>query len=1210
MSAFQQLQLRLSERSALSGQSPGRQYWLKYGLIFLGIAVLFLTLIAFHIYSSYLTTQASAETNAKNLSLLLQSKLSHEFEDAAQTVTSAAAEIDRDAMHLERVSRYRPQVARWLKTQFRELSASSGIRFFDANGDRLYSSIENESVFSITNRPYFQKLKEDSASPVIFSEASENGQASMFVGKAVRDSNGVFLGIASTLIDLDRLKEYFRQIDLGENGVIALRRLDTGASIARFPDLVKGDSTPLADSPLRQAILKGMPSGAFDITSPLDGIRRMYGYRTIEKFPVFYVSVAIANDDFLADWRKNAARSLFLSLLFLVTLAAVLSRLARTDMQRHSASDLLRASEESLHQVQQVAHLGHFKYHFSTDTWESSGILNEILGIKDDYPHDIEHWLALIDDAFRAEFETYLNAVIKKRLPFDHQYRIVRLSDGQKRWIYNKGIIAFDAQGTPLNLLGTVQDITKLKQAEDDLRLAASVFMNSYDGIMITDQHNVIVRANPAFTRITGYSREEVIGQSPRFLASGRHDSEFYARMWTSLRERDFWQGEIWNRRKDGEIYPEMVSISVVRDNAGRLQSYFGIFSDITEKKQQEEDLINERRRLAEIIEGTGAGTWECNLQTGEVVINDRLAEMLGYSLAELSPTTMDLFTSLMHPDDVSVSRELMVKHFSRIIPYYDCEVRMQHKNGPWLWTRNRGKVTTWSADGKPLLMSGISQDIWAQKATEEMLQDARQQAEVANIAKSRFLATMSHELRTPMNGVLGMAQMLLKPNLKNSERNEYVRIILNSGQTLLSLLNDILDLSKVEAGKMDIESTAMEPWQIIRETQLLFTEAAKKKLLLLEAGWLGATDQRYLGDPYRLRQMLSNLVGNAIKFTRQGHVRIEAREIERDDRNVTLEFAVIDTGIGISKETQPQLFKPFSQTDSSITREFGGTGLGLSIVKRLANLMGGDIGLESEPGKGSRFWFRIRSTLIAQRVERRRTERINIQDINASLMPVKYAGRILVVEDNLDNREVIATQLSEFGLTVISAIDGQQALDIITKNGAIDLILMDLQMPVMDGFTATQRLREWEAENNRARLPIVALTADAFEENRGLCMAAGMDDFLTKPVVIGTLKTVLSRWLSSKPQASGDPAAPDPAGEETDAIRITTIFRELEPLLVHHEYDAVTRFRELQEAVAGTRMADELAEAGRMLEDFRFDAALQLLAPIAANHSGANQAP
>ncbi len=1209
MSAFQQLQLRLSERFALSGQSPGRQYWLKYGLIFLGIAVLFLTLIAFHIYSSYLTTQASAETNAKNLSLLLQSKLSHEFEDAAQTVTSAAAEIDRDAMHLERASRYRPQVARWLKTQFRELSTSSGIRFFDANGDRLYSSIENESVFNITNRPYFHKLKEDSASPVIFSEASENGQASMFVGKAVRDSNGVFLGIASTLIDLDKLKEYFRQIELGENGVIALQHLDSGASVARFPDQLQTENRSLPDLPPHQTILRGKLSGAFEITSPLDGVRRMYGYRTIGKFP-FYVSVAIADDDYLADWRKNSARSLILSLLFLVTMAVMLSRLARTDMQRHSASNLLKTSEESLHQVQQVAHLGHFKYHFNTDTWESSEILDEILGIKNDYPHDLEHWLALIDEAFRKEFKAYLNAVTEKRLPFDHQYKIVRLSDGQKRWIYNKGIIEFDAQGTPINFLGTVQDITKIKQAEDDLCLAASVFMNSYDGIMITDQHNVIVRTNPAFTRITGYSLEEVIGQSPQFLSSGRHDPEFYARMWTSLRERDFWQGEIWNRRKDGEIYPEMVSISVVRDNAGRLQSYFGIFSDITEKKRQEEDLINERRRLAEILEGTGAGTWECNLQTGDVVINERLAEMLGYSLAEFTPTTMDRFTGLMHIEDAKISGKRMKEHFAKAIPYYECEVRLQHRNGPWLWTRNRGKVTAWTADGKPLLMSGISQDIWAQKATEEMLQDARQDAEVANIAKSRFLATMSHELRTPLNGVLGMAQMLLKPNLKNSERNEYVRTILSSGQTLLSLLNDILDLSKVEAGKMDIESVAMEPWQIIRETQLLFAEAAQKKLLLLETGWFGATDQRYLGDPYRLRQMLSNLVGNAIKFTRQGHVRVEGREVERDDRNVILEFSVIDTGIGIPEEKQPQLFKPFSQSDSSITREFGGTGLGLSIVKRLAHLMGGDIGLESTPGRGSRFWFRVRSRLVAQRVERRRTERINIQEINASLVPVKFFGRILVVEDNLANRAVITTQLGEFGLTVISAIDGQQALDILIQEGTIDLILMDLQMPVMDGFTATQRWREWETKNELSRLPIIALTADAFEENRQLCMAAGMDGFLTKPVVFETLKDMLSKWLVSEAVVSNGQATPFPTRETADAIRITEIFSELEPLLARHEYDAVTRFRELQEAVAGTRMADDIAEAGRMLEDFRFEAALRLLGPIVANHSGARPAP
>jgi signal transduction histidine kinase/ActR/RegA family two-component response regulator len=402
------------------------------------------------------------------------------------------------------------------------------------------------------------------------------------------------------------------------------------------------------------------------------------------------------------------------------------------------------------------------------------------------------------------------------------------------------------------------------------------------------------------------------------------------------------------------------------------------------------------------------------------------------------------------------------------------------------------------------------------QRGRAEELRLAKEAADSANIAKSRFLATMSHELRTPMNGILGMAQLLLMEGGDEQARQDYARTILNSGQTLLTLLNDILDLSKVEAGKLELEKAVYQPAQVLHEIQALFNEAARSKHLQLEVRWSGPEHQRYIGDAHRLRQMLSNLINNAIKFTTAGTVRIEASETDRDDTMALLEFAVIDTGMGIPEDKQDLLFKPFSQTDSSTTRQFGGTGLGLSIVRSLARLMGGDVGVDSEAGKGSRFWFRVRANLVSATEDTRQNHR-DLQRATTSAT-AQFKGTVLVVEDNPTNRKVISSLLGKLGLEVSLAEDGQQALDAITQAPTLpDIVLMDVQMPVMDGYTATTRIRHWEHENTRSHLTIIALTADAYEEDRQRCLTVGMDDFLAKPINVEALRMVLGRWLPSE---------------------------------------------------------------------------------------------
>jgi PAS domain S-box-containing protein len=548
--------------------------------------------------------------------------------------------------------------------------------------------------------------------------------------------------------------------------------------------------------------------------------------------------------------------------------------------------------------------------------------------------------------------------------------------------------------------------------------------------------------------------------------------------------------------------------------------------------------------RLERILRGTNDGPWEYDVATDSYWLAPHFLKVCGYG-PELVPTRAAM-KALIHPEDVD-AQQLTFQRCLKGLGPYDAEFRVRQSDGSYRWFRSRG-ICESDKSGKPIRMSGALQDISERREYQRALIEAREAADAANRAKSEFLANMSHEIRTPMNGVIGMTELLLDTRL-DAAQLDFTETIRDSARALLSVINDILDFSKIEAGRLDLECIDMNLRDTLEDVARLLAIQAHEKGLELTVSIEPSVPEVVAGDPTRLRQILTNLGGNAVKFTERGKVALEARLLESGPTGALIRCEVRDTGPGIAPERLDALFRPFTQVDASTTRRFGGTGLGLSIVKRLAALMDGDAGVTSQVGVGSTFWFTARFGVASRRaaqpapersvsgdplfgVESRRTdsrsERDRLLVAHNQTRALPERARVLLAEDNPVNQKLARMMLEKLGASVDVASNGREAVQA-WKSGRFDLIVMDCQMPEVDGYEAARQIRRLEARDRH--IPIIALTAHAMKGDDAVCRASGMDDYLAKPVDSERLRACLERhlWKAGVPSgtARSDRAGP-----------------------------------------------------------------------------------
>jgi PAS domain S-box-containing protein len=658
--------------------------------------------------------------------------------------------------------------------------------------------------------------------------------------------------------------------------------------------------------------------------------------------------------------------------------------------------------------------------------------------------------------------------------------------------------------------VGVFRDSTERRKREDARLVLLELLENTEDIVVFKDTDLRYVMVNRAYTALTGHAPGDVVGRTDPEVFAGLSTPEQIAayvendRIALALPRGQSRTVEEGMLAADGSVRTFLSRKFPIYSGDGRLLGTGTMVSEITARKRMEDALRLSEERLSMAMDATNDGLWDWDLASGKAYFSPRYYAMLGYESGEFEGS-YESWSSLLHPEDREDVERAIARHLGELTPF-ELQFRMRTKSGDWKWVLGRGRVAGVDGEGRARRMVGTHVDLTERKHFEQELLLAKEAAEAANRAKSEFLANMSHEIRTPLNGILGMLQLLQLSPL-SAEQTEFGELAMQSTLRLSRLLSDILDISRVEAGKMQIMAEPFDLREAVRHTLDLQRPLAMHAGVGLVHYIDPAIPETVVGDATRVQQVLINLIGNALKFTTRGGVTLEAYPLSpRRPDQVRVFFSIADTGCGMPEEALEKLFAPFTQVGQGYARNHQGAGLGLSICKRLVNLMGGNIAVESEVGVGTTMYFCItfgRATVAAR-------------------TPAALAGggggaaplRVLLVED--DEMSLVAARelLRKGGLEVTVARDGREVLRLL-EAGDFDLILMDVQLPVMDGMETAAAIRSRPEFKGKASIPIIAMTAYAMDGDREKFLAGGLDGYIAKPVSMRDLHAEIGRVMA-----------------------------------------------------------------------------------------------
>lgn len=745
----------------------------------------------------------------------------------------------------------------------------------------------------------------------------------------------------------------------------------------------------------------------------------------------------------------------------------------------------------------------------------------------------------------RARVHAVVADAVASRGSFAYEARILR-PDATLRDVVVRGVSQTDPEGVVTGLVGVLIDVTEMRQVQDAVRRGDVRYRGLAESLPLLVWTMRVSDGEATYLNAQFRSYYGSIGASRTERLARNHPDDAAAMEATwkrALESKNGYSGQWRIRRHDGVYRWHQISISpILLDAKGDILEWLGTALDVDDIVTARIAVEDARQLLGLALEAAGAGTWDWDMQTGVVSLAPESARMHGLDCPNGEPRLLSAsaWTALVHPDDAADAwNEVRRAIDSRST--YAAQFRVGDR---WIYGCGR---TVFGSDDRPLRMVGLHLDITDSKATEAALRAAthdaeiaRAEAERASAAKSNFLAAMSHEIRTPLNSIIGYADLLLDGDTIHGDDRRRLALIQDSGAALLTVVNDVLDFSKVDAGELTLESRSFPLVSVVEAAISIVRGAALKSGLAIMVELDPGLPRFVIGDSSRLQQVLLNLLNNAVKFTPAGSVTLNVYR-----QGEALRFAVTDTGIGIAPEDQSRLFRRFSQVDGSISRRFGGTGLGLAISHQLVELMGGRIGVESREGEGSTFWF----TLVLPQGNEPVHGPAQRQDRPVASAETGRHVRLLLAEDVAINRELACAVLEAQGYEVAVAKDGAEALAAVeaafAKGRGFDLVLMDVQMPGVDGLAATRRIRSLAGP--ASDVPIVAMTANVLPEQVEELLKVGMDDHVGKPFKRRDLCATIERWTApgarqrlTKPDPGGPPVDPQTLDSEVlDAMRL-----------------------------------------------------------------------